>query len=315
MRRLLFSVLLLALACALFGQQLRGVVLDGETGQPVDFASVFFSGTFVGTTTNGEGSFELDVSKYGNRPLSISAVGYHMQTIPEIDPMEFLQVSLKPKVFELDEVTVSTKSLVRKRNACLRTFRREFIGTSSNAHRCYILNEEDITFNYESDQDTLIAYASRPLRIMNLALGYEITCHLDRFEYKRKTQTTLYTGDIIFDRDLGLNETDSLKFKRRRALAFYGSCTHFFRVLWADELEDSGFSIRIKKNGKALTYSNLVFEDMKGMKYMISFEDLEVDHYQNQSYMSFIENRVYMEEDGYYDHLLSSGAGSWPSSG
>ena len=141
MRRLFVSFLLLAHACALFGQHLKGVVLDEETGQAIDFASVFFSGTFVGTTTNAQGSFELDVEKYRNRPLSISAVGYHTQSIPEIDPREFLQVSLKPKVFELGEVTVSTKSLVRKRNACLRTFRREFIGTSNNAHKCYILKQ------------------------------------------------------------------------------------------------------------------------------------------------------------------------------
>lgn len=303
MRRLLFSFLLLAHSWALFGQHLKGVVLDQESGQPIDFASVFFSGTFVGTTTSGQGSFELDVGKYRNRPLSISAVGYHTLSIPEIDPQEFLKVSLKPKVFELDEVTVSTKSLVRKREACLRTFRREFIGTSSNAQKCHILNEEDISFNYGSDKDTLIAYASRPLRIMNLSLGYQITYHLDRFEYQRRTQITLYTGDIIFDRDLGDNEEDSLKFRRRRALAYTGSCTHFFRCLWADDLEESGFFIRIKKNGKALNYSNVVFEDRKGMKYMISFEDLEVDFYENRSYMSFIKNSVYMERDGYYDPI------------
>ena len=303
MRGLLPALLLLTFSFPLQGQILRGVVLDEQSGDPIDFASVFFSGTFVGTTTGQNGAFELDISKYRNRPLSISAVGYYPRTISDLDPARSLQVSLRPRVFEIEEVSITTKSLVRKRKACMRTFIREFIGTSSNAQRCYILNEEDITFNYASDKDTLKAYASRPLQILNLSLGYEISYHLERFEYARKTQTTLYTGDIIFNRDLGDNEKDRVKFRRRRAAAFTGSCSHFFRCLWAGELEDSGFYIRKAKDGEYLGYADLVLEDIHGQKYLVSFEDLDIDYFENPSHASFIKNRVYFEADGYYDPI------------
>jgi hypothetical protein len=303
MRGLLLTLLLVIGFSSLHGQTLRGVVLDAQSGAPIDFASVFFSGTFVGTTTDQDGEFELDISKYRNRPLSVSAVGYHTLTVSVLKPAELLQVSLNSRVFELEEVTISTKSLVRKRKACLRIFRREFIGSSSNAQKCYILNEEDITFNYGSDKDTLKAYAANPLQILNLSLGYEITYHLDRFEYARKTQTTLYTGDIVFKRDMGDSKKELAKFKRRRAYAYTGSCSHFFRRLWADELEESGFNIRRVRDGSYLGYSDLVIQDTRGMKYLICYEDLDIGYYDHPSHASFIKNKVYFEADGYYDPI------------
>jgi len=301
----IFLLLLLGLGCILDlqAQILEGVVLDGQSGDPIDFASVFFSGTFVGTTTDSDGRFELDISEYRNRPLSVSAMGYYAYTIAELNPAELLQVSLKPRIFEIEEVSVSTASLVRKRKACLRLFRREFIGSSGNAQKCHILNEEDITFNYGSDKDTLKAYASKPLQIMNFSLGYEITYHLYRFEYARKSQTTLYTGDIVFTGELGGNEKELVKFKQRRAYTYTGSCSHFFKSLWADELEGSGFYIRRAKNGEYLGYSDLVLEDLQGRKYLVCFEDLDIDCFEYSSQASFIKNRVYFEKDGYYDPI------------
>lgn len=38
-----------------FGQLIQGKVLDQETREPIDFASVYFDGTFVGTTTDSRG--------------------------------------------------------------------------------------------------------------------------------------------------------------------------------------------------------------------------------------------------------------------
>ena len=54
----------LAIFFLLFGvfsraQVITGVVLDKESEAPISFASLFFNGTFVGTTTNDQGWFEL----------------------------------------------------------------------------------------------------------------------------------------------------------------------------------------------------------------------------------------------------------------
>ncbi|RLD92374.1 MAG: hypothetical protein DRJ13_16670, partial [Bacteroidetes bacterium] len=220
MNRILFSILFGLLGTLTCAQVITGTVLDQESREPIDFASVFFNGTFVGTTTDEQGHFELDISKYATRPLTISAVGYASASISEFVPGEQHQVKLVRKLFDIDEVTVSTKSLVRRRRVNMRIFRNEFIGLSVNARKCHILNPEDISFNYASDRDTLIAFASAPIVIQNLSLGYIISYHLERFEYERKTKTMLFTGSIIFNRDLVDDEESRLHYERRRANAY-----------------------------------------------------------------------------------------------
>ena len=294
-------LLFLPLTTLSFGQVISGKVLDRETREPIGFASVFFDGTFVGTTTDGQGHFELDVTSYGSRSLTISAVGYHSNLITELTTELNHQVLLEHRVFEIEEVTVTSKSLVRKRKACMRIFKKEFIGLTKNARKCYILNETDITFNYNSDKDTLRAYASKPIQIQNLALGYDISYHLERFEYIRVTRTMLYTGSIIFNRDL-ISDEESLKtYKRRRAYAYTGSSKHFFRALWSSSLKSSGFLIKNFRTSDELKYEDLVSQDVLGNKFLYYNEELAINYYDNHSYISFHEYKVHFEEDGFFD--------------
>jgi hypothetical protein len=301
MKKALLALLVLCLTTTVYGQLIKGIVLDEQTGSPVDYASVFFNGTFVGTTTNEKGGFELDVSKYRTRPLYISAVGYYPQVITDFNPAEIQRVLLKPRVFEIEEVSVVSKSLVRKRKACMRIFEHEFIGNTTNARRCYILNEEDITFNYASDKDTLKAYARRPLRIQNLSLGYDITYYLERFEYDRKNKTVLYTGSIIFNRDLVTDEESLKRYERKREYAYTGSGKHFFRVLWSNSLKSSGFEVKNYRTSDKLKYENIVTEEVSGRKYLHYGEELVIRYFDKLSYISFLKEKVYFEQDGFFD--------------
>ena len=301
MKKALLELLVLCLTTTVYGQLIKGIVLDEQTGSPVDYASVFFNGTFVGTTTNEKGGFELDVSKYRTRPLYISAVGYYPQVITDFNPAEIQRVLLKPRVFEIEEVSVVSKSLVRKRKACMRIFEHEFIGNTTNARRCYILNEEDITFNYASDKDTLKAYARRPLRIQNLSLGYDITYYLERFEYDRKNKTVLYTGSIIFNRDLVTDEESLKRYERKREYAYTGSDKHFFRVLWSNSLKSSGFEVKNYRTSDKLKYENIVTEEVSGRKYLHYGEELVIRYFDKLSYISFLKEKVYFEQDGFFD--------------
>ena len=301
MKKVLLALLILCLTPTVEGQLIKGIVLDEQTGSPVDYASVFFNGTFVGTTTNEKGGFELDVSKYRTRPLYISAIGYYPQVITGFNPAEILRVLLKPRVFEIEEVSVISKSLVRKRKACLRIFDMEFIGSTSNARRCYILNEDDITFNYGSDEDTLKAYARRPLHIQNLSLGYDITYYLERFEYDRINKTVLYTGSIIFNRDLVTDESSLKRYERRREYAYRGSGTNFFRVLWSNSLKSSGFEVKNYRTSDKLKYEDIVNEEVSGRKFLHWSEDLVIRYFDKLSYIAFLKEKVYFEQDGFFD--------------
>jgi hypothetical protein len=292
---------MVSLGINLPGQQIKGVVLDQQTGSPIDFASVYIDGTFAGTTTDEEGRFELDITEYKAKPLMISALGYYSNSIKDYKPGVIQQVLLKPRIFEIEEVSVSTKSLVRKRRQYIQIFKREFLGHTTYARGCMILNEEDLTFNYNNDGDTLRAFARRPLQIQNPALGYNITYFLERFEYIWKKGTVLYTGSILFTRDLVAEGLHVLRYERRRKFAFTGSSKHFFRSLWTNSLEKEGFTVHVYRTSDELNYDQIVHQDLKGRKYLEYGEELVIRYSDYLSYIAFLKPKAYFEKDGFFD--------------
>ena len=140
-----------------FGQKIRGQVLDQETRKPVDYASVFINGTFLGTTTNKEGEFELDVTSQSGRAIQISALGYRSSSLSRVIEGKNYEVLLEKTLYEILEVAVEAESLVKERARCMRIFKNEFLGRSRNARDCIIMNEGDITFNYQTNKGTLNA--------------------------------------------------------------------------------------------------------------------------------------------------------------
>jgi hypothetical protein len=142
------------------GQVIEGIVYDRETGRAIELADIYFDGTFTGTSSDSAGYFRLDVSKYANRALNVSAVGFHTQVFPSFLTDDLNYICLVPRRYEIEEVTIGAKSLVRARRKNMEIFKREFLGTSASARSCRIVNETDISFNYGSDGDTLEAYAN-----------------------------------------------------------------------------------------------------------------------------------------------------------
>ena len=64
---------------------------------PLPGTTVFFKGTYTGSSTNEEGRFEVkgDFSK-GIQTLSISFIGYETQELPLSGPDNSLVVTLRP---------------------------------------------------------------------------------------------------------------------------------------------------------------------------------------------------------------------------
>lgn len=100
-------------------QVVKGRVTD-ENGEPVSYANVGVFNTQIGTATNEQGYFELNVSTAPeNGVLTISAISYKTFTkrIEQIN--QDLDVVLKPHYFIMDEIEVSAlnnnvKSIVEK---------------------------------------------------------------------------------------------------------------------------------------------------------------------------------------------------------
>jgi hypothetical protein len=302
MRRFIAVLLLSSLNLIAYNQVIKGTVFDKKTNEKIGFATLFFNGTFVGTYSDENGHFELDISKNASMPLTVSAIGYYSVTITDLPIDKPIPVYLTPKVYQMKEVVVSAKSRTMQRKANLRTFRDQFLGATDNARDCMILNESDITFNYDSDDDTLKAFASKPILIDNRALGYKITYYLDKFEYYRKSNSFIFKGNIIFNEDLLTEESQKQTFERKRKTVYLGSRMHFFRILWADDLKSSGFVIR-NSAGENLTYQDIVKNKDARVKFLQYPENLKICYYTKEpiSKLIFLKQQVFFDSNGYFD--------------
>ncbi len=299
-RKLILFLFFINIHTLAYSQVIKGRIFDKQTNEVVMFATVYFNGTFVGTCSNEQGRFELDISKNKSMPLTISAVGYYSTTLNNFSPKEISNIYLMPKLFDLKEVEVSDKSLVRKRKANLKLFKDEFLGTTTNANQCEIINENDISFDYQADIDTLKAFASKPIIIHNQALGYKITYYLDKFEYYKKSESVYFYGNIIFNEDIISDETQKEYYERKRSFAYQGSRMHFFRMLWTDNLKKTEFIIKNSQR-TVLKYKNIVVQEANDIKFLSYEKYIEIGFNTSLSYIIFRKRQVYFDKNGYFD--------------
>lgn len=104
---LLLSCLLLGTVSVIQAQtrQVTGTVTDSSDGSAVPGVNVLARGTAVGTATDNDGKFTIQVPSSSN-VLVFSFVGYVTQEV-SIDGISNVSVSLQPSSSELEEVVVS----------------------------------------------------------------------------------------------------------------------------------------------------------------------------------------------------------------
>ena len=115
MKKKLTSVLLfLALSAGVVSAQTSKVTgkVIGEDGEPVIGASIIVKGTTVGTVTDFDGNFILDVPHDGKQ-LVISYIGMQSQ---EVGVSSKVNVRLMSDTQDLDEVVVTMKSCCNARS-------------------------------------------------------------------------------------------------------------------------------------------------------------------------------------------------------
>jgi hypothetical protein len=288
-----------------YNQVIKGTILDKDTKYPIDFAAVYFNGTFAGTNTDKNGDFELDISKYESMPLTISALGYFSVTIDKLSTDQKLTVYLTPKVFELDEMIISAKSNPEERKKNLQFFRRALLGVTLNSARCRILNEEDVYFRYNAQKDTLKAFASKPLLIDNKELGYKVTYYLDNLRYCKSSGNLYREGYILFKEDTTARELRKRIFNITRRRAYLGSRMHFIRALWENRLNSEGFTVT-DSTGLEPDYNNYVFNpdsvnDSNPVKYLKYPGNLYVKYKGKESYISFLKDHACIQKNGNCD--------------
>jgi hypothetical protein len=89
-------------------QSFQGKVVDIQTGNPLIFASIFLSGTNIGTVSNSEGEFLIKIPMFlENKVIGFSSIGYKNLEIPigQLNPEGNL-VELVPNPIPIEEVTI-----------------------------------------------------------------------------------------------------------------------------------------------------------------------------------------------------------------
>ena len=84
--------------------QIRGVVKDSISGEPIPFVNIWVENETIGTTSEADGTFFLQASKEKN--IVISVLGYERKTL---NGTEISIVQLKPMAYDLREVVILNK--------------------------------------------------------------------------------------------------------------------------------------------------------------------------------------------------------------
>jgi outer membrane receptor protein involved in Fe transport len=111
MKKLLLVNVLFSLMFLSYGQsKITGRVNDITTNKALPFATIFISGTSIGTVTDVEGKFEI-ITKKPDLSLTINYLGYESKEVNVIDFNKKVLIELTPTSLPLKPVVVtSTKT-------------------------------------------------------------------------------------------------------------------------------------------------------------------------------------------------------------
>ena len=95
-------------------QKITGLVMDAATGEPIVGATVLVKGTTVGTITDLDGKFSVNIPNV-EAVLVVNFLGYVSQTIP-VNGLTSLEVKLTQTANNLDEVVVVGYGTTKKKD-------------------------------------------------------------------------------------------------------------------------------------------------------------------------------------------------------
>jgi len=106
-RLIILAIIFTFFSVAAFSHNLKGIIVD-QLGKPITYATIYIKDISLGTTTNEEGKFEIDVPS-GTYTVNFRCLGYKPQTevIKIMKEVENIRVVLEVQYLEMQEVVVS----------------------------------------------------------------------------------------------------------------------------------------------------------------------------------------------------------------
>jgi hypothetical protein len=219
-----------------------GKVVD-TAGHPLRSISVYLNNTSIGTTTNEKGEFMLDHIPQAKFRLIVSGIGCKTfdKMIDTRASIPYMSITMSAQA-DLLKGAVVTADDPEGWLHWGKLFTDLFVGTSPAARDCRILNPGVIRFR-KNDDNTLTAYANKPILLYNAGLGYDIRCTLEDFTYDFSGEVLAYSGEILF-KDLALtNRRKAASWRKAREDVYRGSFLHFKRAFFTNTLDTQGFRL------------------------------------------------------------------------
>jgi hypothetical protein len=256
-KNIIQSIFITIVSCCFYLTSFCQFIIKGKVtnsqGANMPAASVFAQNTTIGTSTDAEGNFTLQLPN-GGYDVAFSYTGHQTITkrITAADANDFFTIVLPLQEKSLEEVAVvSTNEVKNGFEKYGQFFLEEFIGKTENAKQCQIKNPEILKFFFSKKKNKLRVMAAEPLIIDNNALGYTIKYALDSFVYEYNTDISFTAGYPQYQ----AMQADSMQqaiWSNARALAYKGSSLHFMRSLYKKTLAEEKFAIQfiIKANNE-----------------------------------------------------------------
>ena len=240
---LIFILLVSARAYSISHYSVNGQVIDAQTKEPIFFVNVFLSNTTLGSTTTSEGNFIINNIPAGRYDLIIQHIGYELKKL-SIDVSKSnhnnnILIELQPAIIKGEMVQV-TGDIPKEWKKRLQTFTRKFLGETTNAAKCKILNPEVINFTKENDTGALIASSDSLIHVENRALGYHIEIILENFILQDYVK---YNTILFFKEMQPKNPKEMEKWEKQRYKTYQGSFKHFLSALARNKIDKEQFHI------------------------------------------------------------------------
>lgn len=239
---------------------IKGTVTVAESGKPLTGVNVYLSGTTFGSSTDESGHFALKIPKPGSYKIVFSMVGFKKkakQVNISSSSSQTINISLKENVQELPEIEVRASN--KKWKEQYEYFAKQFIGRTELAEQVTVKNPWVLDF--EEHNDILTARAHRPLKITNMALGYEL--YVDLVDFQWPTYSNRgggYQMFIRFEEITPKSAQQELEWKKNRARSYLGSFNHFLKMLYNNTLKESNFSVQYKSDISPLSTGEIKFK-------------------------------------------------------
>ncbi|MFW5831849.1 MAG: carboxypeptidase-like regulatory domain-containing protein, partial [Prolixibacteraceae bacterium] len=94
---------------------ISGKIINEVTNEPISYTNIGLENTFIGTASNAEGNFQLEIPKdMVDRNIYFSALGFKNDTFPvsQLFNKEYIIVKLEPRSYDIEDVDIAEKSRV-----------------------------------------------------------------------------------------------------------------------------------------------------------------------------------------------------------